>query len=276
MGIYSGRQSVICGAAVLSSAAVPSLVVADSVTAASATAASATAASATTTTVSVAGTDVIFLAGRSDVTIPAAGTVPPASFPLLRNTPVGPYAEAFPAVISAGSGQTFQFAASGMVNFNTTNTFTTFGPDGSTLHPSAITPLAGVSGYDGPPGSLVGLFLTDADPQNSAPPATQSFAALSNFATLSPALGQTFFIGDGLTGTGTGTTQTFVAPAGATRLFFGVADAPNFAGPPGGYDDNAGAFLVNVTTTAVPEPSSLLATLAVPSLLRRLRGGRRR
>ncbi|HEY3242752.1 MAG TPA: hypothetical protein VGM03_05305 [Phycisphaerae bacterium] len=39
-----------------------------------------------------------------------------------------------------------------------------------------------------------------------------------------PGLRQPFFIGDGLTGTGSGAVQQFLVPDGATRLFLGTID----------------------------------------------------
>jgi hypothetical protein len=68
----------------------------------------------------------------------------------------------------------------------------------------------------------------------------------TEFATLTPALGQVFFIGDGLTGTGSGSVQTFTVPRGATRLFLGIADASGFGGRPGCYGDNIGMFQVQI------------------------------
>jgi len=61
-----------------------------------------------------------------------------------------------------------------------------------------------------------------------------------------------FFIGDGLTGDGSGTVQQFNVPAGATRLVLGLVDAPDYQGNPGGYGDNVGSFSATFT---VPEPS---------------------
>ena len=69
----------------------------------------------------------------------------------------------------------------------------------------------------------------------------------TGFDRLTPGLGQVFFVGDGLTGTGEGATQTFVAPAGATRLFLGTVDAQNFFGLPGCYGDNSGSYQMHIT-----------------------------
>jgi hypothetical protein len=67
------------------------------------------------------------------------------------------------------------------------------------------------------------------------------------FAELRPQLGQSFFIGDGLTGTGSGAQQRFVTPAGATKLYLGFADAQAFQGNPGAYDDNTGSVAMRLT-----------------------------
>jgi hypothetical protein len=177
--------------------------------------------------------------------------------------------------VSAASGATFQFSgASGAVNYNYTNTFDVPGPDGENFQTSVLNSVGGISGYDGPVGALVGVFLTNSDPQNATPPATLNFSSSGSttFSSLSPALGQVFYIGDGLTGTGNGSEQTFIAPAGATQLYLGVPDGHLFQGAPGDYDDNTGAFSVTINATGVPEPSMcglLLAAAVVGLGLRR-------
>jgi hypothetical protein len=221
-------------------------------------------AGSTTVSETVTGTDAIFLANRTDVTIAPPGAAP-AGYPLLRNSPPGPYSESFPPAVSATGGQTFQFSASGDVNYNINVAGTVFGPDG--VRPSTFNSVAGISGYNGPIGALLGVFLTNTDPENTTAPATLNFSTSTAFTTLSPGIGQVFFIGDGLTGTGSGTVQDFIAPPGATELYLGVADAPNFLGAPGGYDDNTGSFNVSVTASSVPEPATAGATVAILSLL---------
>jgi hypothetical protein len=76
------------------------------------------------------------------------------------------------------------------------------------------------------------------------------------FATLAPAIGQVFFVGDGLTGTATGTAQQFRAPAGATRLYLGFADGYRFVGAPGYYGDDSGrmSLVVRGAASAVTAP----------------------
>ncbi len=120
---------------------------------------------------------------------------------------------------------------------------------------------------------LVGVFLDDNAPGAPAP-ATLQFTASGlgfNFTTLSPALGQVFYIGDGKTASNQD--QLFFAPAGATRLFLGFADAPYSTGAPGAYADNSGQL--NVTVTPVPEPGSIALCIIGASLILvgRKRGG---
>jgi hypothetical protein len=96
---------------------------------------------------------------------------------------------------------------------------------------------------------LAGVFVGPGVPSGPLP------AQLSgtSFSSISPGLNQIFFIGDGLTGTGTGDTQEFFVPTGATRLFLGIVDD-------GGFFDNSGLITVDITqnalTAAVPEPST--------------------
>jgi hypothetical protein len=106
------------------------------------------------------------------------------------------------------------------------------------------------------------VFLDDTEPSGTAP-GTLIFGSTGihdDFLELSPALNQTFFIGDGLTGTGTGTIQNFNIPATATRLFLGFADGFDFAGLPYLYSDNYGSLTAEfeITASPVPEPSSML------------------
>ena len=117
---------------------------------------------------------------------------------------------------------------------------------------------------------LVGVFLGSSLPASA--PASLDFSPgglTQTFSSLSPALGQVFFIGDGLTGTGTGTAQQFFAPTGAVQLYLGTADGYNVTGGPGFYSDNQGSLTGSLTdTAATPEPSSLiLMATAVCGLL---------
>lgn len=80
---------------------------------------------------------------------------------------------------------------------------------------------------------LAGVFLTDEPPAEPAPERLEIKEL--DFKRLEPALGQTFYIGDGAG-------KTFVAPAGSTRLFVGFVDAAGFTGLPGWYANNRGAL----------------------------------
>ena len=126
-------------------------------------------------------------------------------------------------------------------------------PDGSEFfqlgaQPQRGTPSSnGISAVNAPLNSLVGVFLGDSVPSSSGPPPRLDFEPATGlglaFASLSPVLKQVFFIGDGLTGNGTGAAQQFIVPAGATRLFLGPVDGT-------GWVNNSGAFTVQVTASA--------------------------
>jgi len=78
---------------------------------------------------------------------------------------------------------------------------------------------------------------------------SESEYALSNHA---PGLRQVFFVGDGLTGTGSGSVQTFAILDGAGILVLGFAAAFAFSGDAGWYGDNVGGY--DVDYGVVPEP----------------------
>jgi hypothetical protein len=76
-----------------------------------------------------------------------------------------------------------------------------------------------------PINSLIGIFLDNTPPnqrQNTAPGLDFGSAEKRDFKTLTPALGQIFFIGDGKDSGGT--MQAFVVPQGATRLYVAIMD----------------------------------------------------
>lgn len=168
----------------------------------------------------------------------------------------------------AGAGQVLTFSSvtgtvtccsSDLINYGT-------GPDGGpwATGNTDITSYGGVSGiiHSSRTMFLVGVFLTNAEPADPAP-ARLDFSAGAygdGFTAISPAIGQTFFVGDGMTGTNTGLTQQFIVPANATRLYLGFADAADFgapSSPPGYYGDNAGQLtaLLDITT---PQPTAAL------------------
>ena len=82
---------------------------------------------------------------------------------------------------------------------------------------------------------LVAVFLSGATPPAS-PPARLDYTALPDgldFDVISPALGQTFFVGDGRRITSGGAPQLFSVPPGATDVYFGFIDAYSFSGSMG-------------------------------------------
>ena len=139
-------------------------------------------------------------------------------------------------------------------------------PDGAGAFPvySSNSGAGSISGIKAPDaGYLVGLFVAAGGPAGAAPTALDfTTGAGTGFTSLSPLLDQTFFIGDGLTGNGSGSLQTFQVPTGATALYLGISDACGYNGAPSCYNDNLGSFSVTASLqsggTTVPEPGTLL------------------
>ncbi|MBX7211632.1 MAG: choice-of-anchor D domain-containing protein [Verrucomicrobiaceae bacterium] len=135
------------------------------------------------------------------------------------------------------------------------------GPDGAhTAGRSCdLTSVGGISGYlngNNTP-ALVGVFLGASQPASAPARLDFSTGALGeNFTTLTPALGQVFFIGDGLTSGGVA--QQFFIPAGATRLFFGIPDGNNgtlYHGTPLGWGDNSGSVSLRAVVSSSASPT---------------------
>lgn len=112
-------------------------------------------------------------------------------------------------------------------------------PDGGPIATSYF----GARGRIGPWGlpitALAGVFLGAGT--SAAPGASGDGVSASES---SPQIGQVFFIGDGLTGTGTGARQVVHVPAGASRLYLAVVD---------GYEwgNNGGAYEVAITASTL-------------------------
>src|SRR4028119_579903 len=174
----------------------------------------------------------------------------------------------FDFAVAAGQVLTFS-SISGIINYSWANpgTSTNGIGDGRAL-PSGtnISSYGGISGIQNDAfGFLVGVFLTDLEPTDPAPLALD-FTNNTSFEEISPLLKQTFFIGDGLTGSGSGNIQRFLVPEQATRLFLGFADGAIIQGLPGDYSDNGGSLVANFdiqpATESVPEPGTILGALA--------------
>lgn len=200
-----------------------------------------TAASNATSAPAVLGAaPVIHLAGRTDIRIPALTET--AEVSLFSCRPEGLVQETFPPGYRVPAGARVTVQAEGMVNYYGGAPEEGYPPDGDFNYGADIEPFGGISGYVGPAGALVGVFLDEAIPTENAPERLNfNVDGLgTDFITLEPALGQVFYLGDGKTSAGQ--TQTFVAPAGATRLFIGLIDGSAFSGASTCYTDNTGGY----------------------------------
>ncbi len=223
-----------------------------------------TSASALIIDTTIDGSDAIWLAGRTDLTIPAASDPWPGG--LLRHSSPTPeeIQETLPPGFTVSGGDIVRVLdpAIGGISFYNGFGGTMYGPDGNgTPDSSSITSFGGISGYLGTQGALVGLFLGDDIPNGTAP-ARLDFSTSGlgvDFTSLNPELGQVFFIGDGVTSSNI--FQTFVAPVDATRLFVGITDAFGFNGAPGAFDDNDGSYRIRIGVNEVPQPTPEPATM---------------
>lgn len=215
--------------------------------------------------VTIDGSDAIFLAGRTDVTIPPASDPWTTGTHLIRHAYPTPeeIQETLPPIIPVAAGDEIRVADPAVGGISFFNGFgpPLYGPSGNGVSGSNLAALDGISGYIGPQGPLVGVFLDNSIWDTGPAPTTLDFSGTGlgiDFLSLSPALGQVFYIGDGLT---SGSVfQTFIAPTGATRLALGIPDGFSFVGLPGAYDDNDGSYRVRIGVNQVP-------TVPVPAAL---------
>jgi hypothetical protein len=197
--------------------------------------------SAQTSTLIVSGAANVFSAGGAIA--PGDGISPPS------------------VSFAAGPGKDLTFqSVTGTVSWGGA----TVGPNGGSPAPAGtdgtdLNSQAGISGIQdiGNIMFLVGVFLDDSVPSGTPPP-WLDFSSNQNFTDISPLIGQTFFIGDGLTG---GMPKVFHVPATATRLFLGFADGAYFHGTPGLYGDNSGAITAMFTLTGCQTPTGEESTL---------------
>ena len=110
----------------------------------------------------------------------------------------------------------------------------------------------GISNIITPINSMNGVFL-DANPADDSSdsnyptsPTGLDFSSQSarDYTTLEPKLAQTFYTGDGQTSTGT--QQTIVVPAHATRLFLGTMDGHEWANNVGGFNATITQFTIEI------------------------------
>jgi hypothetical protein len=182
-----------------------------------------------------------------------------------------------PATIYPGNfapSDTFLAAANQVLTFSSVtgavgcNFVVTNGADG-TCWPgvnTTVTSYGGLSGIsaNGKNMFLVGVFLDNTEPSGAGPAAfSYDYGTPGSMNTTDPAyspeINQVFFIGDGLTGTGSGQMQNFLVPDTATRLYLGFADS--FDSVPSYYADDVGSLTATFSitgSTAAPEPSTLL------------------
>jgi hypothetical protein len=218
--------------------------------------------------VTVAGNQDIFLAGQTSSPSTDAGALPTAGVSG-GFSPVAGATYALQVFGVTGSVSACIFSpgcpsggADGVVTTPTPATEVTGPPAGMT---STISPIQ----FSSEAMFLVGVFLN-----GTTLPATQ-VASMGNYGgggslsssltTYSPLLGQGFFIGDGLTGTGNGSMQNFIVPTGATQIYFGFVDSTNnFVGPASSFGDDGGSLAVNLQIVpidpdpAVPEPGTIV------------------
>jgi hypothetical protein len=177
----------------------------------------------------------------------------------------------FVVSLTPGTGRTLTFSTiAGTVTPASSNPNSTHGADGGTYDGNSVNitslgPISGIIDTNDRTLALYGVFLSANPETGSTAPARLDFSGNHAFTSLTPLLDQTFFIGDGLTGTGTGAVQNFFVPNSASFLQLGFGDAfvttnIAFQGAPSAYGDNAGAITGNFAVTgatATPEPGSL-------------------
>lgn len=189
------------------------------------------AARGTTTTYDVDADSCPWLAGMPNGSIVAGydGNTTNATAP--ANSP-----KQFNIPLTAGNALYFR-QTSGSTSYENASSY---GPDGNTGWIVRQQPANGINATSAPLNCLVGIFLDNRAPNTWSQAAELDFSTGSSrdFTTLSPALKQVFFIGDGMTANST--LQKFIVPNGATRLYIGIMDEK------GWWWDNTGSINTSV------------------------------
>jgi hypothetical protein len=191
------------------------------------------------TVVSVPATGDLYAAGLPAGTKCCGGDTTPANSPVL-------------APITFFAGEYLTFSTTGGTSHDSQPVSPTADGDTSFTYNLTHDYSTGISGPTNVHlNGLAGVFLGASNPSGPAPAQLNG----TTFSSISPGLDQIFFIGDGLTGDGTGlgTVQTFFVPTGATWLYLGIIDD-------GGYFDNQGTIIADILSStavgAVPEAST--------------------
>lgn len=173
--------------------------------------------------VTVLGTDDIFLAGQS-VVPDFAGD--PSNYG-------GPGAGSLPPSINVTAGETLTISATGLVSC-------CYGTLVGGVGPDANGPNGG--GYAGPQADNI-----------------SGYGNVGAYTGTSMELVGVFNVGGVWSIIQIGAADTLIVPAGATKLYLGLADALGFVGVPGWYNDNSGSFDVQITATPLPATLPLFA-----------------
>jgi hypothetical protein len=193
-------------------------------------------------------------------------TVPGIANPFLAGMPNGSTDDGFDSAPEESPVLVNSISTNGVLTFSVTGATgncpgcTAQGPDGlSSSSPHLFGASNGIGDVYAPTNALIGVFLDDNRPDLTPAPSERldfSTPESRDYLTISPALKQPFFIGDGRTSAGA--VQQVVPPPGATRLYLGSMDGVEWS-------NNVGAFSVTVTGSC-PTPTPTPADSTPPTI----------